>query len=155
MAKTAAPRTRVEMKEDGKQELAQSYNALRDYLKKLETENKKLAADLERKKQERAEREAQRAVSGERSREQLEAMARHIDRTDEVARRQREFLEEMQAFFADNEARLERIAKRIEQVGGGRAGEGGSVGSLKDDLLGMLGELETMRRRREQLMSEG
>ena len=142
------------MSREGKQELVQSYSALSEYLKKLEVENRKLAADLERKKGERLEREAVREKDGARSRDRLEAMAKHIDRADEVARKQREFLDEMQAFFDENEKRLARIGKRIAEVSSEPAdmSEGALVG-LRTDLVGILSELQEMRTRRETLMS--
>lgn len=153
MAETRTP-SRAAMSTDGKQELKRSYGALADYLRKLEVENRKLAADLARKKREREDRESTRAKDGVVSRERLDAMSRHIDETDAVATRQREFLEEMQGFFAENEKRLASIGERIAGVTSADGSPtGATVSILKDDLVGILTELQEMRRRREQLMN--
>lgn len=155
MADTATKGAQNRMGTEGKQELVQSYSALSEYLKKLETENKKLAQDLERKKREREERQTARVKDSARSQERLDSMARHIHQADDVARRQREFLDEMLQFFAENEARLASIGKRIASVSAA-PGEPApaTVSDLKSDLVNILNELKEMRQRREQLMKE-
>lgn len=136
------------------EELKQSYSALADYLKKLEAENKSLAKDLERKRTERAQREAARTQAGQQSQQRLDSMARTIDQTDEAARKQRAFLDRMQTFFTENEKRLAQIAGRIQAVSKAAPGEQtASVSALKADLVNMLGELKTMRRKREELLT--
>lgn len=136
------------------EELEKSYELLRQYLRQLETENKKLAVELDHKREQREERTKKHQEDLGESRHRIRMIDRHIQGTGEIVDRQKEVLEKMKAFYRKNEEQLKEFSRRLAGMESAIRQEGGSVESLKSDLLSMLSELKSMRQQREKFMRE-
>jgi len=133
--------------------LARSYEALKKHLAELERENQKLALELERKRKERAER-LKRERSDE-SRQRLNNLASRINQTGEIAKRQKQILAKLRSFYRKNEKLLHDIGGRLIRLEQAINKNEMPVETMRDELLGMLGELQEMRTKRERILSLG
>lgn len=139
--------------DESRQKLSATHKSLRAYLKLLEEENRLLAFDLKKKRENRAHRLSEYQQQIEKSRRHLEQMEGHIQNTGEQARQQREILDRVQDFYLRSEKQLQGFSNRLLQIETSIEVEGATVDSLRGDLVNMLQELQTMRKRRETLLN--
>ena len=137
---------------DKRDETAKTYSSLKDYLTQLEVENQKLAKDLEAKRAARAERLKAERADRKRNEEELAKIDKYIDRTSELARKQKVFLNQMRAFYRKNEEQLKKLGEKLATMETSMNTRGISVDSMKQELINMLGELQEMREKREKIV---
>ncbi len=146
VAKRAPGRATETMNAD---ELKIAQSRLQSYLKQLEQEQLRLAADLAKKK---ARRDAAGAAPSPAAanQERLERIESRLRRSEDLAARQTRFMRKLRAVYARNERLLDMIAQRLDEIESGALPEAGGE-TLKHELMQMLLELNQMRERREEL----
>lgn len=146
VAKRAKGRSAETMNSD---DLKLAQSRLQSYLKQLEQEQVRLAAELAVKKAAReAAGEASSPVAA--NQERLERIESRLRRSEDLAARQARFMRKLRAVYARNERLLDMIAQRLDEIEAGALPESGGE-SLKHELMQMLLELNQMRERREEL----
>jgi chromosome segregation ATPase len=111
-------------------------DSLKQKMKELDVEYVRLSAELEKKKQARKERPDIAPALGE--------FKRKLEDAGEAARKQSEEVQALDAFHKKNEALLDEAARRLDSLHG-------SGPEVKAELLNMLEEIQSMRKKRESL----
>lgn len=134
--------------------LENAQQRLKERLGDLEKEYERLSKELQTRRKERAERlKAERAMRQRRDRS-VARIDRIITKGGEAAGKQSRFLEKMKTLHDRNEELLASIAERLERVEEqARSGQAGAP-ELKDELIGMLREIQVMRARREKIAAQ-
>lgn len=140
-------------------ELAGIAERLGAHLKALEAEYLHLEAELKKKKARRAKLAEKRAAnpgwSDEAARRRAVRLQRNIDQSGAYVQKQSRFLRKVKAFHERNERLLEMIAERLSVLETRLEGPDGPSPEARvkfqQELMQMLGELQSMRTKREQL----
>ncbi len=140
-------------------ELASVAERLGGHLKALVAEYLHLEAELKKKKDQRAKLAEKRAAtpgwSDEVARRRAARLQRNIDRSGDYVQKQSRFLQKVKAFHERNERLLEMIAERLTVLETQLDGPDGPTpearAQFQQELMQMLGELQSMRVKREKL----
>jgi hypothetical protein len=145
---------------DANGQLATIAGRLGGHLRELEKEYLRLDAELKKKKAARARLDEKRAAnpgsSDEVARRRAARLRRNIDKSGAYVRKQSAFLQKVKAFHERNERMLEMIAERLVGLEQELQSPDGPTpearAHFQNELLGMLAELQAMRKKREKLV---
>ena len=143
----------------GDRKLAEVAASLKGHLKELDKEYSRLSAELEKKRQHRAELQAKRAKqpgwTDEMVRRRAARLQRNIEKSGAYVQKQTAFLKKVKAFHERNERLLVAIAERLamveQELNNGENTTPDARAKFQQELMGMLGELQQMRKKREEL----
>ncbi|MCB1174064.1 MAG: hypothetical protein KDK39_10880 [Leptospiraceae bacterium] len=132
-----------------KQDIKAFQKRLQQGLQELEQQYQELMQSLEQNRQNRVEIE----VEGQQIQKRIRWIAGRLAKFSPYAARQMAYLQKLKAFQARNEELMIMISERLQLIETDALPEQSDVADLKADLLGMLGELSQMRRKREELLA--
>lgn len=149
----AAGKTSQKQKMSKKQpeELKNSFDTLKGHLVQLEKEQKVIRAELAKKRKARAEKLQKIRETRERSTNSLKRIETGLEASKSEVVRQKKYLKAMRKVQRQNEDSLNQIASRLDGLETVISAGELSVGQLKDELIGMLSDLQTIRQRREKV----
>lgn len=138
-----------------RRELVDTFSSLKGYLKRLEEENRRLSGDLDKKREARKKREEERDIIRKIAARRLNEIDSQISGTNQQIDEQKELLVRMHNFYQENELQLKEITARLNRMESSMKAESMPLGSIREELIGMLCDLEKIRTRRETLLKEG